>query len=169
MIKFAAGPAIKAVLNFLKTNAGSTAAERAFRIIPDAGFGLLAATQTGGDWVDGALAGVAQAGGGILGGIGTVGGLRMIPKLKNAHNVLNLADMAGSVAGDFAGMAVGDSLMRGKDILMGGRGLTPYERLSEQDREQFAQAIQRQMLAQYGAIPGTREQYSVFDDGSGVV
>jgi len=52
---------------------------------------------------------------------------------------------------------------------MGGRGLTPYERLSEQDREQFAQAIQRQMLAQYGAIPGTREQYSVFDDGSGVV
>lgn len=169
MIKFAAGPAIKAVLNFLKTNAGSTAAERAFRIIPDAGFGVLAATQTPGDLADKVIAGLTQAGGGILGGIGTVGGLRMIPKLRNAHNILNLADMAGSVAGDFAGMSAGDSLMRLKDTLAGGAGLTPYERLSEQDREQFAQAIQRQMLAQYGAIPGTREQYSVFDDGSGVV
>ena len=169
MIKFAAGPAIKAVLNFLKTNAGSTAAERAFRIIPDAGFGVLAATQTPGDLTDKVIAGLTQAGGGILGGIGTVGGLRMIPKLRDAHNILNLADMAGSVAGDFAGMSAGDSLMRLKDTLAGGGGLTPYERLSEQDREQFAQAIQNQMLAQYGAIPGTREQYGMFNDSSGIV
>ena len=169
MIRLAAGAAAKAVLNFLKTNAGSTAAERAFRIIPDAAFGALAATQTPGDFTDKILAGLTQAGGGILGGIGTVGGLRMIPKLRDAHNVLNLADMAGSVAGDFAGMAAGDSLMRLKDTLAGGEGLTPYERLSEQDREQFAQAIQNQMLAQYGAIPGTREQYGMFNDSSGIV
>ena len=169
MIKFAAGPAAKAILNFLKTNAGSTAAERAFRIIPDAGFGLLAATQTPGDLTDKVIAGLTQAGGGILGGIGTVGGLRMIPKLRDAHNILNLADMAGSVAGDFAGMAAGDSLMRLKDTLAGGKGLTPYERLGMQEQEEYAQALKQQMLAQYGLIPGTREQYTVFNDGSGVV
>ncbi|MAA76855.1 MAG: hypothetical protein CML73_02325 [Rhodobiaceae bacterium] len=169
MIRLAAGPIAKAVLNFLKTNAGSTAAERAFRIIPDAGFGLLAATQTPGDLTDKVIAGGTQALGGILGGIGTVGGLRMIKGLKDSHNVLNLADMAGSVAGDFAGMAVGDSLMKTKDTLMGGSGLTPYERLGEREREAYAQALKQQMLAQYGFIPGTREQYTVINDGSGVV
>ena len=72
----------------------------------------------------------------------------------------NLADMGGSVAGDFAGMAVGDNLSRGKDLLMGGTGQTAWERMGEREQAAFAEELKGQILAQYGLLPGTREQYA---------
>ena len=42
---------------------------------------------------------------------------------------------------------------------MGGKGETPFERLSREDREIFRQQITEQVLAAYGLLPGTRNQY----------
>ena len=82
--------------------------------------------------------------------------------------VQNIADFAGSIGGDYAGMYVGDQVMRGKDMLAGGQGLTPYERLGAADQQAFAQNLERQILAQYGLLPGTREQYADPTTGYGV-
>lgn len=160
MMRFAM-KALEKTGKFLMNNAGSSTGEIALRIVPDVGFGVLAATQTPGDLGDKLIAGGTQAAGGILGGIGTAGAIRNIPGLRNAHAIQNLGDMIGSVGGDFAGMAVGDNLMRGKDALMGGRGETPFERMGAEQQEVMAQQLTNQILAQYGLIPGTREQYAI--------
>ena len=56
-------------------------------------------------------------------------------------------------------MPVADQLMRGKDKLMGGEGLTPYERLSVEQQEQMRQQITKQVMQAYGLMPGTRDRY----------
>jgi len=157
MLRFA-GTALKNSLGFLKNNAGSSAGEIALRLVPDVGFGALAAVQTPGDIGDKLIAGSAQAAGGILGGIGTAGALR---KMGAGGAIQNLGDMAGSVVGDFAGMAVGDNTMRIKDRVMGGYGETPWERMGAQQQAEYAQQLEQQILAQYGLLPGTREQYAI--------
>lgn len=163
MLRFA-GQALKGVGGFLKSNAGQNANEIALRLLPDIGFGALAAVQTPGDIGDKAIAGLTQATGGILGGIGTAGALR---KAGANQNIQTLGDLAGSFAGDFAGMAVGDNLMRGKDKLMGGYGETPWERMSAEQQAKFAKDLEQQILFQYGLVPGTREQFGV-DPSSGM-
>ena len=50
---------------------------------------------------------------------------------------------------------------------MGGAGLNPYERMGEADKAAFAQQLEQQILAQYGIVPGTREQYAQ-DPSSGM-
>ena len=80
--------------------------------------------------------------------------------MKAPGLVQNMGDMLGSFGGDFAGMAVGDNLMRGKDKLMGGTGETPWERMGAQQQAQFAADLEQQILAQYGLVPGTREQFA---------
>jgi hypothetical protein len=65
----------------------------------------------------------------------------------------------GSYGGDFAGMAVGDTMMRGKDRLFGGSGQTPYEKLSEDQQKQLIQQIRQQTLQSVGAMPGVNSQY----------
>ena len=157
MLRFA-GQALGRVGNFIGSNAGQNAGEVALRLVPDIGFGALAAVQTPGDIGDKAIAGLSQAAGGILGGIGTAGALK---KIGAGQSIQNLGDMAGSVAGDFAGMAVGDNLMRGKDSLMGGAGQTPWERMSAEQQAQYAKQLEQQILFQYGLVPGTREQFGV--------
>lgn len=144
--------------HFLRNNAGQSAGEIALRVVPDVGFGVMAAVQTPGDIADKLIAGGTQAAGGILGGIGTAGALR---KIGAGGAIQNLGDMAGSVAGDFAGMAVGDNVMRGKDRVMGGAGETPYERMGAEQQALMAEELQKQIMFQYGLIPGTREQYAV--------
>ena len=67
--------------------------------------------------------------------------------------------MAGSIGGDVVGMGIGDGMMRGKDNLMGGTGQTPYERMSSEQQEQFAEQIRRQTLAGAGLVPGVRDQF----------
>ena len=55
-----------------------------------------------------------------------------------------------------------DNVSRGKDLLMGGKGQTAWERMSEQQQAQYAAELEQQILAKYGLlIPGSREQYLV--------
>ena len=166
--------ALKGSGHFLKSNMGANAGEIALRVVPDIGFGVLAAAQTPGDLTDKLIAGGTQAAGGILGGVTAAGAVR---GMKGGQALQNLADMGGSVAGDFAGMALGDNLSRGKDILMGGKGQTAWERMGEAEQAAYAEELKGQILAQYGLLPGTREQYAqqpglmvrYTDEGLGVV
>ena len=117
-------------------------------------FGGLAAAQTPGDLGDKLIAGGAQAIGGGLGGVG-------LTAVTGAKGMAGLGlDALGSIGGDYAGMAVGDQLMRGKDMLAGGAGQTPYERMSTEQQKEFAAQLRNQILSEYGIIPGTREQYA---------
>lgn len=147
---------------------GMTGGQIAGRLAPDALFGVLAATQTPGDIGDKLIAGGASAIGGGLGGLAVGRAVGSIPGLRNNMTVQNIADFAGSIGGDYAGMYAGDQVMRGKDMLAGGQGLTPYERLGAEDQQAFAQNLERQILAQYGLLPGTREQYADPTTGYGV-
>ena len=120
-------------------------------------FGGLAAAQTPGDIGDKLIAGGAQAIGGGLGGVGLTAaiGPQRLGKMRL------LSDMGGSVAGDFAGMAVGDNLMRAKDAMSGGQGQTPWEKMSAQQQEEYGKMLRQQILTEYGIVPGTREQYAM--------
>ena len=124
------------------------------RIAPDALFGGIAALQTPGDIGDKLIAGSTSALGGGLGGLalGRAG-------QRFGDTAGFMADMAGSIGGDMVGMSVGDSIMRGKDGLMGGSGQTPYERMSTQQQAEFAEQIRRQTLAGVGMVPGVQERY----------
>ena len=150
--------AIKNSGKFLLNNAGSNKGEIAMRLVPDIGFGILAGAQTPGDLGDKLIAGGASALGGSIGGIATAGALKGI-RMPGA--VQNLGDLAGSFAGDYAGMMVGDTIQRGKDRLMGGQGQTAWERMGAQQQSQYAQQLEQQILSQYGLIPGSREQYAI--------
>ena len=142
-----------------------TGGQIAGRLAPDALFGVLAATQTPGDLGDKLIAGSASAIGGGLGGL-AVG--RAVGKMGGGDTLQTIADFAGSIGGDYGGMYVGDQLMRGKDLVLGGQGLTPYERLSTAEQSAFAQDLEKRILAQYGLLPGTREQYADPTTGYGV-
>ena len=162
MLRFA-GQALKAgpkAVQWLTKGIGP--GEMALRVVPDIGFGIMAAAQTPGDVGDKLIAGGTQTLGGITGGL--LGG-----KLGGSNQILsNMLDMGGSVAGDFAGMAIGDNAQRIKDKMMGGEGLTPWERMGAEQQAQYAQELEQQILRQYGLIPGTREQYADPSTGYGV-
>ena len=71
-----------------------------------------------------------------------------------------LGEIAGGYGGDMLGMVAGDTISRAKDKLVGGQGLTPYERMGAEQQQQFARDLEQQILAQYGLlVPGSREQY----------
>jgi len=118
-------------------------------------FGGLAAAQTPGDAGDKLIAGVSQAVGGGLGGVG------LTALTGNTGKYRFATDLGGSIVGDMAGMAVGDNLLRAKDKIGGGQGQTPYERMSTQQQEEFAKMLRQQILTEYGIVPGTREQYAM--------
>ena len=126
------------------------------RLAPDLMFGGLAGVMTPGDLGDKLIAGGAQAVGGGLGGIALARGAT---RMGAGESLQFMADMGGSIGGDFAGMAVGDTLMRGKDKLGGGQGQTPYERLSAEQQQQLEDQIRQQALAGAGLIPGFQQQY----------
>ena len=131
------------------------------RLAPDAFFGGIAALQTPGDIGDKLIAGTTSAVGGGLGGLalGRAG-------QRFGDTAGFLADAGGSIVGDMGGMMVGDTLMRGKDKIMGGDGLTPYERMSAQQQAEFAQQIRQQTLAGAGYLPGVRDQF-MYENGLG--
>ena len=116
---------------FFINNAGDTKTEVALRLAPDLAFGVLGGAMTPGDLGDKLIAGTTQAAGGALGGIGLAG----LARKRGANpGIQTLVDMGGSIAGDFIGMNVGDSLMRIK-----GGGMTPYEKqyaLQDEARKQ---------------------------------
>jgi len=153
-----AGQALKGGGKFLMNNVGSSKGEVALRVLPDIAFGGLAAAQTPGDLVDKGTAFLTTAGPSILTGTTAAG---LVKKIGGGQTMQNLADMGGSIVGDFGGMYLGDSIMRGKDMLMGGSGQTPYERMNTAQQQQLAEQMKQQMLYQYGLVPGTREQYAM--------
>lgn len=149
MMRFA-GQALGNAGKFLWRNAGNGPIDKLFRIGPDVGFGVMAAAQTPGDLGDKLIAGGTQAAGGILGGIGTGAALN---KIGMPVQVAAMGDMFGSYGGDFAGMAVGDQLQRGKDALMGGTGQTAWERMGMEQQAQMEQQLRQQILTEYGLAP----------------
>ena len=123
------------------------------RVAPDLAFGALEAYMTPGDLADKAVAGFGSATGGIGGGV-------LLSKFAgNNQAVGNILDMVGSIGGDFAGRAGAEQIQRGKDSLLGGKGQTPYERLSDEQIEQLKQQVQMQTLADLGMLPGSAQQY----------
>ncbi len=140
-----------------------TKGQIASRLAPDAIFGGLAALQTPGDIGDKLIAGGASAIGGGMGGLvlSRAAGARGL-----GEGVQLAADFGGSILGDMGGMAAGDMLMRGKDKLMGGAGITPYERMSADQQELFAEQIRRQTLMGAGLVPGVRDQF-MYENGLG--
>ena len=151
--KMAAGNAFRTSLGKALFG-GMSKGQIAQRLAPDAIFGGMAAFQTPGDFTDKAIAGGTQFIGGGLGGLalGKVAG-KINPNLEFP------ADFIGSYGGDVAGMAIGDTLQRGKDKIMGGEGRTAYERMSDEQQQQFAEQIRQQTLMGAGLVPGLQEQY----------
>jgi hypothetical protein len=135
-----------------KSQKAMSALEIAGRLGPDVLFSGMSMAATPGDFGDKAIVGATQLLGGSLGGLAA-------GKLSRNPAVSGLLDLGGSVAGDMASMPVADALMRGKDKISGGKGQTPYERLSDEQQQQLAQQIEQQVLQAYGLVPGTRDQY----------
>ena len=123
----------------------------------DIAFGAMTAAQTPGDAMDKLIAGGSQAIGGGLGGIGLTAAIG--PQRLGDWRLIT--DVIGSYGGDMAGMVVGDNLMRGKDSLAGGKGQTPWEKMSDKQQEEYGKMLRQQILTEYGILPGTREQYAM--------
>ena len=137
-----AGDALKNTGKFFLNNLGSNKVEVMGRIAPDIFFGGMAGLQTPGDLGDKLIAGGTQMVGGLAGGVGAAG---LAKKFGAGGTTQFLADMGGSVAGDYAGMYTGDALMRAK-----GGGMTPWERLQAEGNEQMKEELTQQILQQYG-------------------
>ena len=133
-----------------------TKGQIATRLAPDVAFGVLGGAMTPGDLGDKLIAGGTQAIGGGIGGLAVGRGLG---KIGAGETVQTIGDFVGSYGGDFAGMAAGDAVMRGKDRLFGGSGQTPYERLGAEQQEAFVQQVRNQALQQAGLLPGLNSQY----------
>ena len=59
----------------------------------------------------------------------------------------------------------GDQLIRGKDLVSGGKGQTGWEKMGEQQQAEYAAQLEKDILRQYGLLPGTREQYAQANPG----
>lgn len=138
---------------FIWNQSGNTTGERLMRLGPDAFFGGLAAVNTPGDLGDKLIAGSTQA----IGSIGLGLGASKIPGIKGTA-MEGMADMAGSIAGDFGGMYMGDALLRAK-----GGGSTPWEKVQMEGNEQMRQELEQQMMAQYG-LAGYRPHDAFMSD-----
>ena len=123
--------------------------EIAFRLVPDAGFAVLNAVQTPGDLGDKLAVGGTQFL--METGLGLSAG-----KLAKNSAVSGLLDMGGSVVGGYSSMPVSDMILRGKDKITGGEGLTPYEKLSVAQQAALAQQIEQQVLQAYGITSAGR-------------
>ena len=132
-----------------------TAGSLATRLAPDIAFGGLAAIQTPGDLGDKLIAGGTQAIGGGLGG-GLVTGL-------TGGRLGMLGELAGGYGGDMLGYSVGENLLRAKDKLSGGAGESPFEKMSREEQQRFADSIRNETLQGLGLgigyLPGAQDQY----------
>lgn len=139
MVPKSVGEATKMIVgNDLYNNKG----DLLFRLAPDAAFGVMGGVMTPGDLGDKVIAGGTQFLGGGLTGIAAGRGARA---LGMGQRAADMADMVGSVGGDFLGMAVGDQILKVK-----GGGMTPMEQqMLEQDALYRAQ-LEREFLEKYG-------------------
>ena len=124
--------------------------EMTARLSMDALGGLMAAAYTPGDLGDKLIAGTASTLGGAAGGLA-------LGKLGAGNPMLGTAlDFAGSIGGDMAASVLGEQVMKGKSALQGEGFRSPYQKLSDEQQKQLAEAIRADVLRQYGLIaPGT--------------
>lgn len=123
------------------------------RLGPDAAFATLHAAQMPGDLGDKLIAGATDFG---------MSGLTGLAAGRATGS--GIVDQIASIGGAYAGMPAADMLMRGKDKITGGAGMTPYEKLSLEQQEQLRKEITGQVMSTYGLLPSTRNQY--FSDPS---
>ncbi len=64
------------------------------------------------------------------------------------------ADMMASFAGGFAAYPAGNALIRAKDSLTGGPGMTSFEKMAQEDQKKMVEQIQQQTLQAAGYLPG---------------
>ena len=115
------------------------AATKFFRFAPDAGFAVLGAAQTPGDLGDKIIAGTTDF-------VGSAGlGLATAAPFKKHQNVAGIMDLTGSTVGMFGGMAAGEAIQRSKDKMMGGQGLSAYERANVEYEEALRAEILQEM------------------------
>jgi hypothetical protein len=135
------------------------------RLLPEVFYGGIEMALTPGDIGDKLIAGGSTVVGGGLGGLalGRLGGTNV--------NLARMLDMAGSIGGDMGGRVVAEKLQQGKDLAMGGKGQTPYEKLSAQDREALENMIRQdqtgKLLAELGLLPGSTQSYLYDNQGIG--
>lgn len=150
-----AGKALSSLFKVPGTDNYMKKGDLLFRLMPEGIFAVTEGVMTPGDITDKLIAGASTGIGGSMGGLalGRLGG----------KNVLlgQALDMAGSIGGDVVGREVGGQLQRGKDRLAGGKGQTPYERLSEDDRQKLEQLIREdqtgRILAELGLLPASTQ------------
>lgn len=123
---------------------GNNPAEIAMRVGPDIGFGIMGGAMTPGDIGDKLIAGAAQAGGGLVGGIGAAGVTR---KLGGGKMAQLAADQIGSVAGDFASMPVADAALKIK-----GGGTSSYEKQAMEQDAIYRAQIEQELMQKYGLV-----------------
>ena len=147
------------LLQFLSPGKMNTM-EAVMRFGPDLAFGALAATQSPGDAVDKGIAGLSVAAPSLLGGLAAGGAVRALGKGRmdpdQLGQLIGAADLVGSIGGDFVGYPAGQQLLRAKDALTGGKGETPFERMSAKQQKELAAQMRAQVMSEYGLIPGTR-------------
>jgi hypothetical protein len=158
LARFAMNPKMLASIGrFLKPGFADAAGEVtkasiAGRIAPDLLFGGMAAMQTPGDAFDKGAAFLGSSLGGIAGGAGATAATH-----KLGLNLGGMQEFIGGIGGDMIGMAASDAVTRGKDLAMGGRGETGWERMGSAQQEQMRKEMEQSILAQYGmAVPGGR-------------
>ena len=125
----------------------ATALDIGMRVAPDLGFGVLEDAMTPGDIGDKIIAGSGSALGGLGGGIA-------LGKLAGDNDKLaTVLDLAGSIGGDFGGRFVSDQVLKGKDLVMGGKGQTPYEKMGDEQMDALREDAKAQLLAELGLLP----------------
>ena len=130
------------------------------RLAPDALFGIMEGAMTPGDLTDKIIAGSGAAIGGATGGLA-------LGKLGGNSAAGFLLDMGGSIGGDMVGRMASDQILRGKDAISGGKGLTPYEKMSEKQMQEMVQSGRMQALAELGLLPSSTQQ-ALVDPYSGM-
>ena len=136
--------------------------EMAARLSMDALGGMMAAAYTPGDLGDKAIAGIASTVGGAAGGLA-------LGKLGGGNPMLGTAlDFAGSIGGDMAASLIGEQVMKGKSALQGEGFRSPYQKLSDEQQAQLAEAIRMDVMRQYGLIAPSTIAYADPSTGMGV-
>ena len=129
------------------------------RLAPDVLFGIIEGATTPGDLGDKIIAGSGAAIGGATGGLA-------LGKLGGKGPAGFLLDMGGSIGGDMVGRMASDQIMRGKDAISGGKGQTPFEKMSEKQMMELVQSGKMQALAELGLLPSSAQQAFVEGVGS---
>ena len=111
------------------------AGEKLWRFAPDAGFAVMNAVSTPGDLGDKLLAGGLDFAG------SSMTGLTLAAPFKKHQGVAAGIDQAGSFIGGYGGHYAGMEAQKIKDKLMGGEGLSAYEKANIEYENQLTGQI----------------------------